>query len=274
MKNIVRLLFVFILAIFQISCEDVVDVNVNSSEPKLVIDASIKWQKGTLGNEQTIKLSTTTGYFNETIPTVSGATVFIINSVGTVFNFEESTTLGTYNCSTFQPIINENYTLTVIVDGNTYTSTEKLLATPEIESIEQKSVQGFSGDEIQIKFFYQDNGLEDNFYLIGFKKSDFTFPEYGAIEDKFFQGNQMFGFYSNEKLESEDELFMSLQGINERYYNYMNKLINIAGSSGGSPFATPPATLKGNIVNQTNSKNYPLGYFNLSEIDTRNYVVE
>lgn len=274
MKNIVRLLFVFTLAIFQISCEDVVDVDVNSSEPKLVIDASIKWQKGTLGNEQTIKLSTTTAYFNETIPTVSGATIFITNSVGTIFTFEESTTLGTYICSTFQPIINENYTLTVIVDGNTYTSTEKLLATPEIESIEQKSVQGFSGDEIQIKFFYQDNGLEDNFYLIGFKKNDFAFPEYGVIEDEFFQGNQMFGFYSNEKLKSEDELFMSLQGINERYFNYMNKLINIAGSSGGSPFATPPATLKGNIMNQTNPKNYPLGYFNLSEIDTRNYIVE
>jgi hypothetical protein len=67
---------------------------------------------------------------------------------------------------------------------------------------------------------------------------------------------------------------MSVQGIDERYFNYMNKLIAIAGSSGGSPFATPPATLRGNIVNQTNQKNYPLGYFHLSEIDSRNYIIE
>ncbi len=274
MKNIFRLLFVFVFAIFQISCEDVIDVDVNSSEPKLVIDASIKWQKGTSGNNQMIKLTTTTDYFSTTIPVVSGATVYISNSVGTVFNFIENALTGEYFCTNFIPIINENYTLTVISDGNTYTATEKLIATPSIESIEQKSVQGFSGDEIQIKFFFQDNGLEDNFYLIGFKKSDIVYPEFGASDDKFFQGNQMFGFYMNEKLESEDELFMSLQGINERYYNYMNKLISISGGSGGSPFATPPATLKGNIINQTNSKNYPLGYFNLSEIDTRNYIVE
>jgi hypothetical protein len=53
----------------------------------------------------------------------------------------------------------------------------------------------------------------------------------------------------------------------------MNKLLNIAGSSGGSPFSTPPATLRGNIINQSNENDYPLGYFHLSEIDTRNYTV-
>ena len=36
------------------SCEDVINVDLETSNPKLVIDASIKWQKGTTGNEQTI----------------------------------------------------------------------------------------------------------------------------------------------------------------------------------------------------------------------------
>ena len=56
------------------------------SQSKLVIDASIKWQKGTIGNDQTIKLSTTTGFYDSVIPTVSGATVFVTNSSNTVFN--------------------------------------------------------------------------------------------------------------------------------------------------------------------------------------------
>jgi hypothetical protein len=93
-------------------------------------------------------------------------------------------------------------------------------------------------------------------------------PELGAFDDEFFQGNQMFGFYSDEDLVAGNSINFKLQGISLRYYNYMNKLINIAGSSGGNPFATPPATLRGNIVNQNDENNYPLGYFHLSEIDT------
>lgn len=271
MKNIFYLLCLFTL----VSCEDVIDLDLPTAQSKLVIDASIKWQKGTTGNEQTIKLSTTTGFYDSVIPTVSGATVFVTNSSNTVFTFTESpTNAGEYVCIDFVPTINENYTLTVQLNGETYTATEKLFATPTIENIEQTTVQGFGGDEIQVKFFYQDNGLEDNNYLIGFKYSEVAFPEFGALKDEFFQGNQMFGFYTNPDLKSGDELFMRLQGISLRYFTYMDKIISIAGSTGGSPFSTPPATVRGNIVNQTNSKNYPLGYFNLSEIDTRNYVVE
>ena len=274
MKNITKLILLIIITISFSSCEDVVDVAVNSSQPKLVIDASIQWQKGTIGNQQMIKLSKTSDYFNSEIPTVSNATVYITNSTGSIFNFNEITPNGQYICTDFIPAINESYTLTVISEGTTYTSTEKLLATPTIDSIEQKSVSGFAGDEIQIKFFYQDNGSENNYYLIKFKNNQIPFPEFSAVRDEFFQGNQMFGFYSNSDLKKDDVLDMTLQGINERYQNYMNKLIAISGSNGGNPFATPPATLKGNIVNQTNSKNYPLGYFNLSEIDTRTYTVQ
>jgi hypothetical protein len=58
-----------------------------------------------------------------------------------------------------------------------------------------------------------------------------------------------------------------------RYYNYINKLINIVGST-GNPFATPPATLRGNIINQTDANNFPLGYFHMSEVDTEEYTIQ
>ena len=271
MKNI----FYILVLLSLVSCEDVIDLNLSTAKPKLVIDASIKWQKGTLGNEQKIKLSTTTGFYSNVIPKVSGATVFITNSSNDIFNFVESTTsIGEYICTDFVPAINENYTLTVVVNGETYTASEKLLPTPDIVRIEQKTVEGFSGEEFQVKYFYQDNGQENNYYLIGFKYSGVVATEFAALSDEFFQGNEMFGFYTNEDLKSGDELFMSLQGISSRYFNYMDKIISISGSAGGSPFSTPPATVKGNIINQTNSQNFPLGYFNLSEIDARTYILE
>ncbi|HSD15405.1 MAG TPA: DUF4249 domain-containing protein [Flavobacterium sp.] len=272
MKNLLYITLLLLVFSF-VSCEDTVDVPLDTAEPKLVIDASIKWQKGSVGNEQKIKLTTTTNYYNATVPKVSGATVFVTNSANVVFTFTEIPDTGEYICTDFVPVINETYTLTVIHDGVTYKATDKLYATPEIDSVEQTTVPGFDGDIIQVKFYYQDNGAEDNFYLIGAKNSTKVFPEYGVIDDEFFQGNQMFGFYTDENLKAGDKLDFGLQGISERYANYMDKLISISGNQGGNPFATPPATLRGNIVNQNNQDDFPFGYFSLTEIDTLNYTV-
>jgi hypothetical protein len=275
MKNIFKYLALITITLFLTSCEDKVDIALDTAEPKLVIDAVIKWQKGTTGNEQKIKLTTTTDFYTNIIPVVSGATVYITNSTNTVFNFIETPNTGEYICTSFVPVVNENYTLTVINNGQTYQATDKLLATPDIDNVSQVSVPGVGGtDLIQVKFFYQDNGLEDNFYLIDFKNSTKAFTEFGVIRDRFFQGNLMFGFYTDEDLKAGDQLDIYLQGISERYNNYMEKLLNIAATDGGNPFATPPATLRGNIINQTNEQNFPLGYFSLGEIDTDIYVVQ
>ena len=275
MKTISNYLFVIIATLFLTSCETPVNVPLNTTQPKLVIDAVIKWQKGTSGDTQKVKLTTTTDFYTNIIPVVSGATVYITNSTNTIFNFIETPNTGEYICINFVPVVNENYTLTVMYKGQTYKATDKLLATPNIDNISQISVPGFGGTNlIQVKFFYQDNGLENNFYLIGFKNSTKAFTEYNAINDRFFQGNQMFGFYTDDKLKAGNQLGIYLQGISERYNNYMEKLLNIAATNGGNPFATPPANLRGNIINQTNEANFPLGYFSLGEIDTGVYIVQ
>lgn len=273
LKTTLLIISIIISSIGLISCEDVVDVDLNTAAPKLVIDASIKWQKGTLGDEQTIKLSTTTGYFENTIPTVSGAIVFITDSNSIQYDFNEDIGTGNYICTNFNPVLNETYVLTVIHDGQTYLATENLIPSPTIDSVEQNDEGGFTGDEIEVKFFFQDDGLVDNFYLIQFNPSFLNLPEYDVVDDEFFQGNQMFGLYFNEDLEVADELTFTLHGISERYYNYMNVLLGVAGNSGG-PFQAPPATVRGNIVNQTNFDNYALGFFRLSEIDTMTYTVQ
>ena len=272
-KSVLFILTLLVVSFSIISCEDVIDVDLNTAAPKLVIDASIKWQKGTLGDEQTIKLSTTTGYYENTIPTVSGAIVFITDSNSIQYDFNEDIGTGNYICTNFNPVLNETYVLTVIHDGETYLATENLIPSPTIDSVAQNDEGGFTGDETEVKFFFQDNGIIDNFYLIQFNASFLNLPEYDVVDDEFFQGNQMFGLYFNEDLEPTNELKFTLHGISERYYNYMNVLLGVAGNSGG-PFQAPPATVRGNIVNQTNFKNYALGFFRLSEIDTMTYTVQ
>jgi len=276
-KFIYKVATLFILLIVMLlsftSCEDVIDVDLDTANPKLVIEASILWKKGTNGNEQKIKLTTSTDYYSSIIPTVSNATVFITDTSNT-YTFIENPGTGEYFCGNFNPVINETYVLTVIANGETYIATEKLQAVPTIDTVQQDDEGGFLGDEIEVKFFYQDNGLTNDFYLVQFNSNFSLLPEYDVTNDEFFQGNQMFGLYTNEDMKPSDVLTFTLHGISELYYNYLNVLLGISGGNGGSPFNTPPATVRGNFVNQTNSDNFAFGYFSLSEIDTKTYIIQ
>lgn len=278
MKNIKLVIAIIISSFCVISCEDVVNVDLDTAAPKLVIDASIKWQKGTDGKTQKIKLTTTTDYYSNTIPVATGATVSVKNiteNTPTTFQFIEDGQTGEYVCNNFTPIINNDYTLTVVYNGQTYTTTSKFMPTPVIQKTEQITKPGFGGEDIyEIKFYFQDNAAENNFYLVGAKNSNIVYPEYGVLSDEFFQGNLMFAIYQDEDLKKGDVVEYSLQGITEKYNNYMSKLLSTSGSEGGNPFATPPATLRGNIVNKTNPDNYPFGYFHLSEIDSGSHTIE
>ena len=265
--------FILFLSIITVSCEEVVDVDLNKSAPKLVIEASIKWEKGTTGNEQTIRLTTTGDYFNNTVPVANGAIVNITDSNNIVYRFIEDGATGNYKCSTFIPVLNEVYTLYVNYNGQTYTSTDKLYPVPPITTIEQ-DLNGISGDEIELKFNFQDNGAEENFYMEEYKVPFRPFPLLGVFDDRFTNGNEMFSLIIDEDLAAGQNINFTLHGISERYHNYMNILIGISGGLSNGPFSTPPATVKGNIINQTNVSDYPLGYFRLSEVDMKNYVVQ
>jgi hypothetical protein len=274
MKNKINLIIVILTAVLVYSCEEVVDIALNTENPRLVIDASIIWTKGTTGNNQVIKLSTTTDFYTNVIPAVSGATVFMKNSSNTVFNFIETPNTGSYVCANFVPVIDQTYTLTVIVNGQTYTATETLKAVAPITSVTQEKQTGLGTDFLKLKTFFNDPANVDNYYLYRYKFSNKAKPTYSIDDDLFFQGNTFFSLLLEEDTNPGDQVEITHYGISQTYYNYMSILLSVAGSSGGGPFQTPPATVKGNIKNETNFENYPLGYFRVSEADVTNYTIQ
>lgn len=268
-------LFILItLCVFLNSCEDVINVDLNTAPPKLVVEASINWVKGTTGEDQKIKLTTTTDYYSNTIPVVTGATVFIKNSTNATFNFIEKPNTGEYICSNFVPVINETYTLTVISKGQTYTATETLKSVASITKIAQNNQGGFDGKTIEIKSYFDDPANADNFYLFKYGYQNPLQNNYYVSEDTFFQGNEFFSLSQNDELKSGDQIMISHFGVSKTYSNYMNVLISIAGSGNGAPFQSPSATVRGNIINTTNFENYALGFFSLSEVDVKTYTVQ
>jgi len=271
MKNL-KYISVLLIAVLFTSCEDVIDVDLPTGEPKLVVDASINWQLGSTGNEQTIKLSMTTGYYEPTVPKVSGAVVFVTNTdTNQVFDFIENPGTGDYVCTAFVPVVDGNYQLTVTHEGQTYTATEKMIPVVPIDKIEQKEAP-FGDDSVEINVFFTDNGATDDFYMFRYMTSFSAIPAYGVGDDEFFQGNQFNDVYFNEDLKPGTSFDVTLYGVSEQFHNYMSLLLDVAG--GGGPFSTAPAKVKGNILNATDAQNTAFGYFRLSQTDTRNYVVE
>jgi hypothetical protein len=263
-----------LLSISLFSCEEVVNVDLETAAPQLVIDASIDWVKGTTGREQKIIISTTTEYYSTEFPTVSGASVVVTNSANIAFDFIETLGNGEYVCNNFTPVLGETYTLEIVLNGEVYTSTETLMGVPEIEDgITQNNAGGFGGDEIEIEYKYQDDGQNENFYLHRIVSPVSTYPEYKAQDDEQSQGNLMRQFFSDENLKAGDVVNIRLYGISKRYYDYFRKLLSASGAEAG-PFQTTPGSVRGNIINQTHSSNFTYGYFRLSEVDVKDYTIQ
>ncbi|HEX6426443.1 MAG TPA: DUF4249 domain-containing protein [Niastella sp.] len=252
----------------------VIKVDLKTAPVKLVIDASIDWLKNTPGNEQSIKLSTTTGYYNDEFPTVSGATIFITNSTNTVFNFPESANKGEYICNNFKPVIGETYKLTITLNGVTYAATETFIGTPDIDNnILQNTAGGMTGDEIEIQYSYLDNGSQDNYYVSRISSNRVAYPQYFLENDENFQGKKMTQFYSHEDLAVSDALNIRFYGTSRRFFDYFKKIV-VASGNDDSPFPTTPTEVRGNIINQTDAEKYVLGYFRLSEVVSRDYTIK
>jgi len=266
MKKIVLFLFFFGMLS---SCEEVVEVDLNTAEPRLVIEANInRLEDGTANS--TVKLTTTAPFFDNQIPVVPDASVTITDDNGNTFPFIYAGD-GIYQ-SNLVPEFDVNYTIEIIYEGESYTATQQLQSVPPLEFVEQRNDGGFSGEDIELKVYFTDPVGEGDYYF--FEGLSEKGNDLDTFFDEFFDGNQIFGFFLIEDLEAGDEVIFNLYGVDEQFYNFMFVLLQQSTDQSSGPFQTQPATVRGNIINQTAIDNFPLGYFRVSEISTIVYIVE
>ncbi len=281
MKIAIKSVLVMI-TILLVSCEDPISVDLNDAAPRLVVEASLDWEKGTSGNEQTIKLTTSTPYFDtEIVNDVLGATVRVTNTnTQQIFVFQDLNN-GLYTTSSFVPILNNSYQLEVIYDGETYSATETLTPVTEILEVSQSLEGGFDDEILDVNIFFMDPEEEENYYLMRFIEEGDQFPVLETQSDEFSNGNLIDEFFEKdgdtgtqeEEFVVGDTVTISLYGISERYFNYMNLLIE-QYDSGGDPFSATPSRVKGNCINTSSPDNYAFGYFRLTEVDVVSYTFE
>jgi hypothetical protein len=250
-----------------------VDVDVPNAGSRLVIEASLNWEKGTSGQTQTIKLSESTGFFdsNTNVP-VTGATVIVTKeNDGMEFTFNDLNN-GDYLTTNFVPELNQTYSLEIQYNGQTYTATETLIPVSEINFVEQTIEGDLEEEEIQLKVFFDDPVNVNNFYLGEFIPSNLPLLTLSSLDDEFTNGNENFIEYDNEDLAAGVTVDINLYGISQQYYNYISILIEQAEDPG--IFATTPVRLRGNCKNSNNPDEEVLGYFRLGEVDRTSFMIE
>lgn len=259
-----------LLFLLNIGCEEVVDIDLEESEPRLVVEASLLWTADSDKTPQYIRLTTTAPYFDKEVPPAKEAEVTLYDSEGREYFFEEVEP-GIFRNEGFTPVPDENYELEIIYEEEIYRATSSLVPVPQLENIEQNDNGGFSGEEIELRAYYEDPNGIDNFYLFHFYHNNMLGLQ--IADDVLTDGNLTYVFFSDEDLEAGDDVHIEIQGISKRFYEYMYILRSQAGTGEG-PFQTQPTTVRGNVVNTTNPDNFAFGYFRMSGSDVLSYTIE
>ena len=268
-------------------CEDVIEVEVPSGDTRLIVDGLIRVDTTQTFVPVEIKVSETSGFFDE-IPVTSLESIVIIYE-----KYEDNLVVETASSSlaeevpgsgvyTPDPTFDEDqrirvstilegdwlFSLIMNHEGRRYIAQTRYVASVPIDDLEQGSGTLFEGDETEVLVTFTDIPNQDNYYLI-----DFDFDEFLVTEDEFYQGQQFqFSYFYDQEFESGREIEISIMGADQEFYNYMSLIIEQTEQNFGF-FETPRATVRGNVFDITGLDNidvvdntdrpndFPLGYF-------------
>jgi len=285
-KSIYLFSIVAILATIT-ACEDVVDVDLPTEAPRLIIDALIRVDTMQTTTLVSVKVSETNSFF-ESLPPANLQQITLVNLDfplgGTdppVLNEEQSGT-GIYTrLFPTEYLTQGRLFLQVDFEDEFFVANAQFVPTVPIDTIEIGDGILFDEDDTEIIVTFTDNPDRDDYNLF-----DFDFGNFLVTEDEFYQGQQFsFSYFYDELLEVGDEVEVSIMGTDEEFAKYMNKLIEQSEGDFG-PFETPSITVRGNFINATNidnegtfdntgdSNNFALGYFAVVQEFKRTVVIE
>jgi hypothetical protein len=261
-------IYILVLGMLSFGCEDVIDVDLNTAAPRLVIDARLELLENG-SSQNTVLLTRSSDFFEEENPLVSDAQVSVSDANGVTYTFVFDTNQGRYINTTLQIQDDLDYTLTIVDQGQTFRSTQRLVRTVPLMDVEQEDVQGF-GEFTEIVAYYVDPEVEGNNYL--FRYEDENIIEIDLRADEFSNGNRSPQSFFIEDLEPNTAITLEIAGIDAQGFRFFETLLQQTG--GGGPFDTQPATVRGNIVNQEDREQFPFGYFRVSQVYRINYLSE
>jgi hypothetical protein len=256
-KNRTILLTFVVISVLLSSCQKVIQLDLGTSVPQLVIQGNVYDQAG----PYTVTLSKTVNFDAPNIyPPVTNATVTISDNAG---NSEvlSQTVDGTYVTSALQGEIGRTYTMTVSVDGKTYTASSTMPEAVNIDSIYFKKALFGGSTLVAVNILNLPN--KDNFYRVVNFVNDKQSTGFGVFSDN--TSNAVIISYSfmpttdttvgnPQKLTKGDKIEVWLECLDKGVFEYF-RTANREGGQNASP-ANPVS----------NISNGALGYFNACSV--------
>lgn len=239
--------FLFIISLLFLSCEDIIDVDLNDAAPHLVIIGEINNQT----DQQVVTLSKTVPFTSENrFDGLSNAQVEVVDGNGTVFRFIERSP-GIYVADHFTGMEFEYYQLHVHVEGKTYTASSRMPPLVGVDSVGTAVSDLFGEEQKYVALKYQDPPQEPNYYryLISVNGEPAQFVY--VASDKFNDGKYVSERLGNpdEDLVTGDAVVIYMQCVDKTMYDFWNAVQ--ATNPGTAAPANPPS----------NISNGALGYF-------------
>lgn len=241
------------------SCKKVVQLNLNSSLPHIVIQGDIYDHVG----PYTIQISRSVNFYDPSVyPAVTGATVTISDNTGKSDQLTEASP-GLYITSTIHGVPGRTYTLVVKTDGQTYTANSTMPVAVEISTIYfQRSL---FGNNIFPAISFDDPANINNYYRLIYFINNKQQNDINVTDDKLNAG-QTINYVirpldTDNKLKTGDIITIWLETIDNGVYEYFRT----AGREGGQ--SASPANPTSNISNGA------LGYFNACSVRTLSALV-
>lgn len=248
MKN---LLLIILGASVLVSCQKVIDVELNEASPKYVIEGGLNDVSAT----RQIKITKTRAFSEDnTFESVSNAFVTIGDNAGNLDTLKYVSE-GIYKASSALATPGRVYALTVKIGKETFFSTSQM---PEIVKLDTLYITDFLGFGDTIKLAnigYKDPAGVKNYYRFNSKLNDKENNDIIILNDQFNDGKKAKINLSyagdNRKTNEGDTLTIEMQSIDKDVYNYFFTLNQTIRQNSAAP--TNP---------QSNISGGALGYFN------------
>jgi len=268
-KYIRGVLFMLLTAILMAACTERIDVELDDTYTRLVVDGQLMTDDG---SRQYISLSETSSYFyNQPPPVVTGADVSISDAQGNNLLLSEEQPGMYFLPEGFSSVIGEDYTLDIKlaeeIDGQLeYTAKTSTPGIGDTVWIDLKFEPDFGDDGFYIVQCYYYDPLGPNWYMFDIYKNDTlltdTISEKQVVDDIFYDGGFTNGIgvgflnqsRKDERLRPGDVITFRASSITEGYANFVWEVQDEVGFN--TPlFSGPPANVVGNMSNGA------VGYF-------------
>ncbi len=235
MKNIklIQVLLIVLGSIILNSCEEVIEIDLNSSNPKLVAEGQIL-KDSTVW----IKLSYTSDYFtNEKAIFEENASIVITDNDNNteVLNYVGD---GIYKGENLIGEVGKNYRMNISTEKGDYTASSNLMPSSEIydiivsESEMQRPGQKETKYSLEIKFKH--NPATEDYFLLKFYINN-KLNSYALVDDKVFVVGDTIQYPVIKKsFFKNDRVTVKIYSVDKEAFKY-HKQINDAASKGGRP---------------------------------------